>query len=106
MVPEFVGIKRAGKPVGFNPIFFKVFSSAGAIWDDFASLFTGASGVWKAAAQLGTRRLSLWISDSARLLHSGRASGKGGPVGYTRVGPKPCFHPVAGRLERGASGGL
>lgn len=92
MVPEMVGIKRVPSQSVLTR-FFQGFSSAGRNLRCFRRLFG-----WCLAglpSRPGGYGLDL---DSTRLLHEDGHQ-EGVAVGYTRVGKKPCLHPLLAVLS-------
>jgi hypothetical protein len=87
MVPELLGIKRVASQSTFTR-FFQGFTSAGKNLACFRPLFR-----W-AMHQLPGRREGYALDlDSTRLLHEDGHQ-EGVAVGYTRLGTKPCLHPL------------
>jgi len=87
LVPELLGIRRVGSQSSFSR-FFAGFRSAGANLRCFRPL-------WQWCVQrLPSRREGYTLDlDSTRLLHEDSHQ-EGVQVGYTRVGLKPCLHPL------------
>ncbi|MGH8017136.1 MAG: transposase [Opitutaceae bacterium] len=87
MVPELLGIKRVPSQSTYTR-FFQGFTSAGKNLACFRPLFR-----W-AMQRLPSRREGCALDlDSTRLLHEDGHQ-EGVAVGYTRVGAKPCLHPL------------
>ena len=87
MMPELLGIKRVPSQSTVTR-FFQGFSSAGKNLACFRPLFA-----WALHQLPGKREGYALDLDSTRLLHEdGHQAGV--EVGYTRVGPKPCLHPL------------
>ena len=92
MVPEMVGIKRVPSQSVLSR-FFQGFSSAGRNLSCFRRLFGWC--LERLPSRPGGYALDL---DSTRLLHEdGHQAGVA--VGYTRVGLKPCLHPLLAVLS-------
>jgi hypothetical protein len=92
MVPEMVGIKRVPSQSVLSR-FFQGFSSAGRNLRCFRPLFGWC--LERLPSRRGGYALDL---DSTRLLHEdGHQAGV--EVGYTRVGLKPCLHPLLAVLS-------
>src|SRR5208337_2290338 len=92
MVPEMLGIKRAPSQSVLTR-FFQGFSSAGRNLRCFRPLFAWCLD--RLPSRPGGYALDL---DSTRLLHEdGHQDGV--EVGYTRVGTKPCLHPLLAMLS-------
>ena len=87
LVPELLGIRRVGSQSSFSR-FFAGFRSAGANLRCFRPL-------WQWCVQrLPSRREGYTLDlESTRLLHEDSHQ-EGVQVGYTRVGLKPCLHPL------------
>jgi hypothetical protein len=92
MVPEMVGIKRVPSQSVLSR-FFQGFRSAGANLACFRSLFGWC--LERLPSRKGGYALDL---DSTRLLHEDGHQ-QGVKVGYTRVGTKPCLHPLLAVLS-------
>jgi hypothetical protein len=92
MVPEMVGIKRVPSQSVLSR-FFQVFSSAGRNLRCFRPLFAWCLD--RLPSRPGGYALDL---DSTRLLHEDGHQ-EGVEVGYTRVGTKPCLHPLLAVLS-------
>src|SRR5208282_5879047 len=92
MVPEMVGIKRVPSQSVLSR-FFQGFSSAGRNLICFRPLFGWC--LERLASRPGGYALDL---DSTRLLHEDGHQ-EGVEVGYTRVGTKPCLHPLLAVLS-------
>ena len=92
MVPEMVGIKRVASQSVLTR-FFQGFSSAGRNLGCFRRLFGWCLECLPSRA--GGYALDL---DSTRLLHEDGHQ-EGVEVGYTRVGTKPCLHPLLAILS-------
>jgi len=92
MVPELVGIKRVPSQSVLTR-FFQGFSSAGANLGCFRRLFGWC--LERLPSRRGGYALDL---DSTRLLHEDGHQ-EGVEVGYTRVGTKPCLHPLLAVLS-------
>lgn len=92
MVPEMVGIKRVPSQSVLSR-FFQGFSNAGRNLSCFRPLFGWC--LERLPSRPGGYALDL---DSTRLLHEdGHQDGV--EVGYTRVGTKPCLHPLLAVLS-------
>jgi hypothetical protein len=92
MVPEMVGIKRVPSQSVLSR-FFQGFSSAGKNLHCFRPLFA-----W-CLERLPSRKDGYALDlDSTRLLHEDGHQ-EGVAVGYTRVGTKPCLHPLLAMLS-------
>lgn len=87
MVPELLGIKRVPSQSTFTR-FFQGFTSAGKNLACFRPLFR-----WAMQRLPGKREGYALDLDSTRLLHEDGHQ-EGVEVGYTRVGTKPCLHPL------------
>jgi hypothetical protein len=92
MVPEMVGIKRVPSQSVLTR-FFQGFSSAGRNLSCFRRLFGWC--LERLPSRPGGYALDL---DSTRLLHEDGHQ-EGVEVGYTRVGTKPCLHPLLAVLS-------
>jgi hypothetical protein len=92
MVPEMVGIKRVASQSVLTR-FFQGFSSAGRNLSCFRRLFGWCLD--RLPSRPGGYALDL---DSTRLLHEDGHQ-EGVEVGYTRVGTKPCLHPLLAVLS-------
>lgn len=92
MVPEMVGIKRVPSQSVLTR-FFQGFSSAGRNLRCFRPLFGWC--LERLPSRPGGYALDL---DSTRLLHEDGHQ-EGVAVGYTRVGTKPCLHPLLAVLS-------
>ena len=92
MVPEMVGIKRVPSQSVLTR-FFQGFSSAGGNLRCFRRLFGWC--LERLPSRRGGYALDL---DSTRLLHEDGHQ-EGVEVGYTRVGTKPCLHPLLAVLS-------
>jgi len=92
MVPEMVGIKRVPSQSVLTR-FFQGFSSAGRNLGCFRRLFGWC--LERLPSRAGGYALDL---DSTRLLHEDGHQ-EGVEVGYTRVGIKPCLHPLLAVLS-------
>ena len=92
MVPEMVGIKRVPSQSVLSR-FFQGFASAGGNLRCFRRLFGWC--LEQLPSRPGGYALDL---DSTRLLHEDGHQ-EGVAVGYTRVGQKPCLHPLLGVLS-------
>ena len=92
MVPEMVGIKRVPSQSVLTR-FFQGFSSAGRNLSCFRRLFGWC--LERLPSRPGGYALDL---DSTRLLHEDGHQ-QGVEVGYTRVGTKPCLHPLLAVLS-------
>ena len=92
MVPEMVGIKRVPSQSVLTR-FFQGFSSAGRNLSCFRRLFGWC--LERLPSRPGGYALDL---DSTRLLHEDGHQ-EGVEVGYTRVGTKPCLHPLVAVLS-------
>jgi len=92
MVPEMVGIKRVASQSVLTR-FFQGFSSAGRNLSCFRPLFGWC--LERLPSRPGGYALDL---DSTRLLHEDGHQ-QGVEVGYTRVGTKPCLHPLLAILS-------
>jgi hypothetical protein len=92
MVPEMVGIKRVPSQSVLTR-FFQGFSSAGANLRCFRRLFGWC--LERLPSRPGGYALDL---DSTRLLHEDGQQ-EGVEVGYTRLGTKPCLHPLLAVLS-------
>lgn len=92
MVPEMVGIKRVASQSVLTR-FFQGFSSAGRNLSCFRRLFGWC--LERLPSRPGGYALDL---DSTRLLHEDGHQ-EGVEVGYTRVGTKPCLHPLLAVLS-------
>jgi len=92
MVPEMVGIKRVPSQSVLSR-FFQGFSSAGGNLRCFRRLFGWC--MERLPSRAGGYALDL---DSTRLLHEDGHQ-EGVKVGYTRVGTKPCLHPLLAVLS-------
>lgn len=92
MVPEMVGIKRVPSQSVLSR-FFQGFSSAGRNLSCFGRLFGWC--LESLPSRPGGYALDL---DSTRLLHEDGHQ-EGVEVGYTRVGTKPCLHPLLAVLS-------
>ena len=92
MVPELVGIKR-GPSQSVLTRFFQGFSSAGRNLSCFRRLFGWC--LERLPSRPGGYALDL---DSTRLLHEDGQQ-EGVVAGYTRVGLKPCLHPLLAVLS-------
>jgi len=92
MVPEIVGIKRVASQSVLTR-FFQGFSSAGRNLSCFRRLFGWC--LERLPSRPGGYALDL---DSTRLLHEDGHQ-QGVEVGYTRVGTKPCLHPLLAILS-------
>jgi hypothetical protein len=92
MVPEMLGIKRVPSQSTLSR-FFQGFSSAGRNQACFRPLFA-----W-CLDRLPLRPEGYALDlDSTRLLHEDGHQ-EGVKVGYTRMGNKPCLHPLLGTLS-------
>ena len=92
MVPDLLGIKRVASQSTFTR-FFQGFTSAGKNLACFRPLFH------RAVHELPSRREGYALDfDSTRLLHEDGHQ-EGVAVGYTRVGIKPCLHPLLAVLS-------
>ncbi len=92
MVPEMVGIKRVPSQSVLSR-FFQGFSSAGRNLSCFRRWFGWC--LERLPSRPGGYALDL---DSTRLLHDDGHQ-EGVAVGYTRVGTKPCLHPLLAVLS-------
>ena len=92
MVPEMVGIKRVPSQSVLSR-FFQGFRSAGANLGCFRRLF--GYTLEQLPSRKGGYALDL---DSTRLLHEDGHQ-EGVKAGYTRVGTKPCLHPLLAVLS-------
>jgi len=92
MVPEMVGIKRVPSQSVLSR-FFQGFASAGGNLRCFRRLFGWC--LEQLPSRPGGYALDL---DSTRLLHEDGHQ-EGVAVGYTRVGQKPCLHPLLAVLS-------
>jgi len=92
MVPEMVGIKRVPSQSVLSR-FFQGFGSAGANLRCFRALFQWC--LERLPSRPGGYALDL---DSTRLLHEDGHQ-EGVQVGYTRLGTKPCLHPLLAVLS-------
>jgi hypothetical protein len=92
MVPEMVGIKRVPSQSVLSR-FFQGFSSAGRNLRCFRALFGWCLD--RLPSRPGGYALDL---DSTRLLHEDGHQ-EGVQVGYTRLGTKPCLHPLLAVLS-------
>jgi hypothetical protein len=92
MVPELVGIKRVASQ-SVLPRFFQGFGSAGRNLRCFRRLFGWC--LERLPSRPGGYALDL---DSTRLLHKDGHQ-EGMVTGYTRVGLKPCLHPLPAVLS-------
>lgn len=92
MVPEMVGIKRVASQSVLSR-FFHGFASAGANLRCFRPLFGWC--LERLPSRKGGYALDL---DSTRLLHEDGHQ-EGVALGYTRVGTKPCLHPLLAVLS-------
>lgn len=92
MVPELVGIKRVPSQSALSR-FFQGFASAGRNLRCFRPLFGWCLD--RLPSRPGGYALDL---DSTRLLHEDGHQ-QGVKVGYTRVGTKPCLHPLLAVLS-------
>lgn len=92
MVPEMVGIKRVASQSVLSR-FFHGFASAGANLRCFRPLFGWC--LERLPSRQGGYALDL---DSTRLLHEDGHQ-EGVALGYTRVGTKPCLHPLLAVLS-------
>lgn len=92
MVPELVGIKRVPSQSVLTR-FFQGFRGAGANLRCFRPLFRWC--LERLPSRKGGYALDL---DSTRLLHEDGHQ-EGVEVGYTRVGTKPCLHPLLAILS-------
>src|SRR3989475_11537617 len=92
MVAEMVGIKRVPSQSVLTR-FFQGFSSAGRNLSCFRRLFGWC--LERLCSRPGGYALDL---DSTRLLHEDGHQ-EGVKVGYTRLGNKPCLHPLLAVLE-------
>jgi hypothetical protein len=92
MMPELLGIKRVPSQSTFTR-FFQGFTSAGKNLACFRPLFRFG------LERLPSRREGYALDmDSTRLLHEDGHQ-EGVEVGYTRVGTKPCLHPLLAVLS-------
>ena len=92
VVPEMMGIKRIASQSSFSR-FFAGFDTAGKNQRCFGALWQ-----W-CIAQLKPRKGGFSLDfDSTRLLHEDGHQ-EGVATGYTRVGIKPCLHPLLAVLE-------
>jgi hypothetical protein len=87
MMPALLGIKRVPSQSTFTR-FFQGFTSAGKNLACFRPLFA-----WAMARLPGKREGYALDLDSTRLLHEDGHQ-EGVAVGYTRLGTKPCLHPL------------
>ena len=92
MVPEMLGIKRVASQSALSR-FFQGFGSAGANLRCFRPLFAWC--LERLPSRRGGYALDL---DSTRLLHEDGHQ-EGVAVGYTRLGTKPCLHPLLAVLS-------
>jgi len=92
MVPEMVGIKRVASQSVLSR-FFQGFASAGSNLRCFRPLFAWC--LERLPSRQGGYALDL---DSTRLLHEDGHQ-EGVEVGYTRLGTKPCLHPLLAVLS-------
>ena len=92
LVPELVGIKRVASQSVLSR-FFQGFASAGANLRCFRPLFSWC--LQRLPSCKGGYALDL---DSTRLLHEDGHQ-EGVAVGYTRLGTKPCLHPLLAVLS-------
>jgi len=92
MIPALLGIKRIGSQSTFTR-FFKGFRNASANGAAFGPLWRWC--LERLPTRPGGYSLDL---DSTRLLHEDGHQ-EGVAVGYTRLGVKPCLHPLLAVLE-------
>jgi hypothetical protein len=92
MVPEMAGIKRIASQSVLSR-FFQGFASAGSNLRCFRPLFAWC--LERLPSRKGGYALDL---DSTRLLHEDGHQ-EGVKVGYTRLGTKPCLHPLLAMLS-------
>ena len=92
LVPEMLGIRRVASQSVLSR-FFQGFSSAGRNLGCFRRLF--GWGLERLPSRPGGYALDL---DSTRLLHEDGHQ-EGVAVGYTRLGTKPCLHPLLAVLS-------
>ena len=92
LVPEMLGIKRVASQSVFSR-FFQGFTSAGRNLACFRRLFAWC--LERLPSRPGGYALD---SDSTRLLHEDGHQ-EGVAVGYTRLGTKPCLHPLLAVLS-------
>jgi hypothetical protein len=92
MLPSLLGIKRIGSQSSYTR-FFQGFTTAGTNLGIFRPLWRW--GLERLASRPGGYSLDL---DSTRLLHEDGHQ-EGVAVGYTRLGNKPCLHPLLAVLE-------
>jgi hypothetical protein len=92
MLPSLLGIQRVGSQSTFSR-FFQGFKSAAANTAAFGALWRWC--LERVPARAGGYSLDL---DSTRLLHEDGHQ-EGVEVGYTRLGVKPCLHPLLAVLE-------
>ena len=92
MLPELLAIERIGSQSSFTR-FFQGFTSAGKNLATFRPLWRWC--MERLPSRPGGYSLDL---DSTRLLHEDGHQ-EGVQVGYTRLGTKPCLHPLLAVLE-------
>jgi hypothetical protein len=92
MMPELLGIERVASQSTFTR-FFQGFGSAGKNLACFRPLFR-----WAMERLPGKREGYALDLDSTRLLHEDGHQ-EGVAVGYTRLGAKPCLHPLLAVLS-------
>jgi len=92
MLPTLLGIERIGSQSSYTR-FFQGFKSAGANLATFRRLWHWS--LERLPSRPGGYSLDL---DSTRLLHEDGHQ-EGVAVGYTRLGTKPCLHPLLAVLE-------
>jgi hypothetical protein len=92
MLPTLLGIERVGSQSSFTR-FFQGFKNAEANRQAFRALWRW--GLERLPSRPGGYSLDL---DSTRLLHEDGHQ-EGVAVGYTRLGTKPCLHPLLAVLE-------
>lgn len=92
MLPTLLGIERIGSQSSYTR-FFQGFKSAGANLATFRQLWRW--GLERLPSRPDGYSLDL---DSTRLLHEDGHQ-EGVAVGYTRLGTKPCLHPLLAVLE-------
>jgi len=92
LVPEMLGIRRVASQSVLSR-FFQGFTSAGRNRSCFRRLF--GWGLQRLPSRPGGYALDL---DSTRLLHEDGHQ-EGVAVGYTRLGTKPCLHPLLAVLS-------
>ena len=92
MLPELLAIQRVGSQSSFTR-FFQGFTSAGRNLSTFRPLWRWA--MERLPSHSGGYSLDL---DSTRLLHEDGHQ-EGVKTGYTRLGNKPCLHPLLAVLE-------